>query len=84
MVFKRCRIGSTKAAVFPVPVCASPRTSRPSSAAGMVWSWIGRGVSKPRAATPRRIDGANANLENPDSDGDEPDSDRGEAEAIIK
>ena len=30
-----CRIGKGKAAVLPVPVCASPNTSRPASTSGM-------------------------------------------------
>jgi hypothetical protein len=38
-------IGSVKLAVLPVPVCAMPRTSRPSSAGGMAPAWIGVGVS---------------------------------------
>ena len=33
---RRCRIGSAKAAVLPVPVCAMPMTSRPDNATGMV------------------------------------------------
>jgi hypothetical protein len=41
----RCRIGSAKAAVLPVPVWASPTTSRPASSAGMVSAWIGEGFS---------------------------------------
>lgn len=31
----RCRIGSAKAAVLPLPVCAVPRTSLPCKMAGM-------------------------------------------------
>ena len=42
---ERCVIiGSTKAAVLPVPVWAMPRTSRPSSALGIACAWIGVGV----------------------------------------
>ncbi len=37
-------IGSTKAAVLPVPVWAMPSTSRPSSALGIAWIWIGVGM----------------------------------------
>ena len=37
------RIGSTKAAVLPVPVWAQPTTSRPASTRGMACSWIGVG-----------------------------------------
>ena len=41
----RVIIGSVKLAVLPVPVCAIPKTSRPSSAWGMAPAWIGVGVS---------------------------------------
>ena len=37
-------MGSAKAAVLPVPVCAMPTTSRAASTCGMVWAWIGVGV----------------------------------------
>ncbi len=40
-----CTIGSPKAAVLPVPVCAWPITSRPSSSGGIACSWIGEGDS---------------------------------------
>ena len=41
-------MGSPKAAVFPVPVCARPmRSFSFSSRIGMVFSWIGVGVSNP-------------------------------------
>ena len=33
--------GSAKAAVLPVPVCAAPITSRPSSTIGIALAWIG-------------------------------------------
>ena len=39
----RCKMGSTKAAVLPVPVWAMPRRSRPASRAGMAWRWMGVG-----------------------------------------
>ena len=39
------RIGTANAAVLPVPVCARPTTSWPSSKGGMVAAWIGEGVS---------------------------------------
>ena len=39
------RIGSAKAAVLPVPVWAMPMRSRPASRSGMVWAWIGVGVT---------------------------------------
>src|SRR5262245_9296032 len=38
-------MGSAKAAVFPVPVCAMPTTSRPASTCGMVCAWIGVGLA---------------------------------------
>ena len=41
---KRFKIGSTKTAVLPVPVWASPMTSRPSRTVGMAWVWMGVGV----------------------------------------
>ena len=37
-------IGSTNAAVLPVPVCAMPSTSRRASTWGIACSWIGVGV----------------------------------------
>ena len=40
-----CRIGRTKAAVLPVPVCAQPTTSRPARTRGIACSWIGVGRS---------------------------------------
>ena len=56
-----------KAAVLPVPVCASPRTSRPSRAAGMVRAWIGRGESKPASAIARLSGDGNRNVAKPAS-----------------
>jgi hypothetical protein len=41
---RRCRIGSAKAAVLPVPVWAIPITSRPDMTVGIVCAWIGVGV----------------------------------------
>ena len=41
--FKRSRIGSMKAAVLPVPVCAAASRSRPDSTSGMALAWIGVG-----------------------------------------
>ena len=38
-------IGSPNAAVLPVPVCAWPITSLPSSTDGIACSWIGLGDS---------------------------------------
>ena len=40
----RWMIGSAKAAVLPVPVCAMPCTSRPFITCGMAWTWMGVGV----------------------------------------
>src|SRR5574338_42154 len=39
-------MGSRKAAVLPVPVAATPMTSRPWSAGGMARAWMGVGRSK--------------------------------------
>ena len=41
---RRCRIGSAKAAVLPVPVWAMPQRSRPAITCGMAWAWIGVGL----------------------------------------
>jgi len=41
---RRCRIGSTKPAVLPVPVCAPASRSPPAITAGIACSWIGVGV----------------------------------------
>mmetsp|Transcript_28197 Transcript_28197/g.76105 ORF Transcript_28197/g.76105 Transcript_28197/m.76105 type:complete len:321 (-) Transcript_28197:729-1691(-) len=40
-------IGSTKAAVLPLPVLATPSTSRPLRAAGSAWDWMAVGRSYP-------------------------------------
>src|SRR6185437_3575274 len=55
------RIGRAKAAVLPVPVCAMPMTSRPWRAIGMVWSWIGVGVTYFSSVRARRIGSARPN-----------------------
>src|SRR5688572_5165337 len=47
-------MGITKAAVFPVPVCAHPRTSRPASAWGMACAWMAVGSAKPALVRFRR------------------------------
>ena len=47
----RISIGSPKASVWPDPVSARPRTSRPASPSGRVWAWMGRGVVMPRAVS---------------------------------
>src|SRR5690606_34939472 len=52
------------AAVFPVPVCAWPATSRPSSAIGSALLWIGVQYVKPASAMPRCSSGASENSEN--------------------
>src|SRR3954467_9500535 len=51
-------IGSAKAAVLPVPVCAMPMTSRLASSSGMVWAWIGVGVTYFSSERARRIGSA--------------------------
>ena len=43
----RWRIGSTNAAVLPLPVMAQARTSRPARAGGTASAWIGVGRAKP-------------------------------------
>ncbi|OGL05659.1 MAG: hypothetical protein A3I03_12270 [Candidatus Rokubacteria bacterium RIFCSPLOWO2_02_FULL_68_19] len=54
---RRCRMGSTKAAVLPLPVMAQASTSRPSMAGGIASCWIGVGRVKPISLTPRRRSG---------------------------
>ena len=54
----RCRMGSAKAAVLPVPVAACPTRSRPSSRGGIAASWIGVGSSYPRPESARHSSGA--------------------------
>ncbi len=51
---RRWRIGSTNAAVFPLPVMAEARTSRPARAGGTASAWIGVGRAKPSSFTPLR------------------------------
>src|SRR5512139_1767006 len=55
---RRCRIGRPKAAVFPLPVAAQARTSRPAMAGGIDCSWMGVGLVKPSSRTPRRRRGS--------------------------
>ena len=57
----RWRMGSPKAAVLPLPVAAQARTSRPSIAGGMAWSWIGVGRVNPSSRTPRSSSGWSPN-----------------------
>jgi hypothetical protein len=45
---KLCKIGKLNAAVLPLPVCAKPIISRPSSAEGIDSTWIGVGFLNPR------------------------------------
>jgi hypothetical protein len=47
-------MGMRKAAVFPEPVTALPRISRPSRASGMDLAWIGVGVERFNAVNARR------------------------------
>ena len=49
------RMGRANAAVFPVPVCASPNMSFPSSASGIDFSWIGVVSAYPVFWIPYRI-----------------------------
>ena len=46
------RIGNTKAAVLPVPVCAQAIKSFPDKITGIAISCMGVGVSKPMASSP--------------------------------
>ena len=50
-----------KAAVFPVPVCAWPATSRPASASGSTCSWMGVQCVKPAARMPTRTASGRSN-----------------------
>ena len=43
----RSTMGTTKAAVLPVPVWAQPSMSRPCRAGAMAFAWMGVGVTKP-------------------------------------
>ena len=56
VVFSRsCKIGSTNAAVLPVPVGAQPMMSFPARARGIAFFWISVGVVYPDVETLRRI-----------------------------
>src|SRR5690606_37380772 len=61
---RRCRMGSVKAAVLPVPVWAAPMTSRPSMTTGMAWLWIGVGMVYPVAAIACKMLGCRPKSEN--------------------
>ena len=54
---RRCSIGSTKAAVLPVPVWAPASRSRPSSTSGIASRWTGVGSVYPWRATARSRSG---------------------------
>src|SRR5450759_3964366 len=56
-------MGSTNAAVFPLPVIAQARTSRPSIAGGMESFWMGVGFVTPLSLQPRRRSGCRWNEE---------------------
>src|SRR5437667_411893 len=49
---RRVKMVIRKAAVLPVPVCACPATSRPASASGRTFSWMGVQCVKPAARMP--------------------------------
>src|SRR5699024_5430314 len=57
--------GSPNAAVLPVPVCATPITSRPSSNEGIACSWIGEGEVNPSASTALRSASGRARASKP-------------------
>src|SRR5690606_38438807 len=50
------RSGSPKAAVLPVPVCATPTTSRPARSSGIASVWMTVGVVKQSSTTAERRD----------------------------
>lgn len=52
---RSCKIGIAKEAVFPVPVCAHPRKSRPFRIEGIDFSWIGVAFLYPSSWIARRI-----------------------------
>src|SRR5258705_13022044 len=51
------RIGMANAAVFPVPVCAWAKRSRPAWRIGMARVWTGVGAMKPRSSIAREMSG---------------------------
>ena len=55
-------IGKANAAVFPLPVSASPMMSRPSRAKGMDSAWIGVGFLYPNASQASLSDGIIPNM----------------------
>ncbi len=64
-VTRCCRIGSTNAAVLPVPVCAHPSRSRPARRCGIDFACTGVGVVYPSSATARRIGGNSSEKTSP-------------------
>ena len=52
-------MGSKKAAVFQVPVCADPIRSLPAKMTGIACSWMGVADSKPIASMPCNKSGWN-------------------------
>ena len=58
MSSSRCRIGTPKASVLPVPVLAWPIRSWPDSATGSVSAWIGKAVVMPSASSAAQIGSA--------------------------
>ena len=64
---RRWRIGSTKAAVLPVPVCAHASTSRPARTRGMTSRCTGVGCVYPSSSTARTSGGASPRAENGDA-----------------
>src|SRR5947199_240644 len=55
---RRVKMVIRKAAVLPVPVCACPATSRPASASGRAFSWMGVQCVKPAARARAHARGA--------------------------
>ena len=78
-------MGSAKAAVLPVPVCAQPSRSRPASTCGIAWVWMGVGRSYFSSASVRSSAGDRPRAANCDGEtawaggGDEPDG----ADALV-
>src|SRR5581483_11742472 len=58
---RRVKIVMRNAAVLPVPVCACPATSRPASASGSTFSWMGVQRTKPAARMPARTASGSGN-----------------------
>ena len=58
MSSSRCRMGTPKASVLPVPVLACPMRSWPLSATGRVSAWIGKAVVMPSASSAAQMGSA--------------------------